>query len=240
MIEDRETSGPMPDPLDAAERPDRPERPDPAEKAAHAKVGREDWLGLAERVLIEEGVAQIKILGLARRLEVSRSSFYWYFESRDDLLAQLLDRWEGRNTAAILERAGKPAPTIFAAILNIFECWVDPALFDPQLDFAVREWARRSETVRARLDRADEARVDALRDMFARHGYTPTDAFIRARVVYFMQIGYYALVESEPLEDRLSYTRAYLEAFTGRAPSEAEIAESKAAIAALIAAREAG
>ena len=41
-------------------------------------------------------------------------------------------------------------------------------------------------------------------------------ALIRARVLYYAQIGFYALETSEPLETRLGYTEAYFECFTGR------------------------
>jgi AcrR family transcriptional regulator len=40
-------------------------------------------------------------VALGARLGVSRSSFYWYFESRQDLLDALLDAWEVRNTAQL-------------------------------------------------------------------------------------------------------------------------------------------
>ena len=46
---------------------------------------------------------------------------------------------------------------------------------------------------------------------------------MRARVLYYMQIGYYALDLKEPIEARLNLTPHYLKAFTGVAPSEAEV-----------------
>ena len=76
-----------------------------AETKGNVKVTREDWLDLAAEVLVEHGVSQVKVLALANRLGVSRSSFYWYFRSRKDLLDQLLAQWEGQNTRAILTHA---------------------------------------------------------------------------------------------------------------------------------------
>jgi AcrR family transcriptional regulator len=110
----------------------------------NVKVTREDWLTLAARVLVDRGVSQVKVLTLANELGVSRSSFYWYFRSRKDLLDQLLATWEAQNTEAILDHAARPAGNICRAVLHLFECFIDPARFDPRLDFAVREWARRS------------------------------------------------------------------------------------------------
>ena len=191
----------------------------------NVKVTREDWLNLAARVLIERGVSHVKVLTLARSLGVSRSSFYWYFQSRKDLLDQLLERWEGQNTRAILDHAARPAGNICRAVMNLFECFIDPTRFDPRLDFAVREWARRSPALRTRLDAADAARVGAIRDMFLDHGFEETEAFTRARIIYFMQIGYYALVENEPFETRFALLQTYLVAFTSEAPDPAEMWE---------------
>ena len=85
---------------------------------------------------------------LANGSSVSRSSFYWYFKNRDELLDALLDRWDRLNTRSIVTEANEPAATVNEAVCNVFRCWVNPAIFSPRLDFAVREWARRSASVR--------------------------------------------------------------------------------------------
>ena len=107
--------------------------------------------------------------------------------------------------------------------MSIFECWVDERLFDPRLDFAIRAWARRSPAIRRALDEADEERVNAIRDMFMRHGYEEEDAFVRARVLYFMQIGYYSLELNEPMSSRLAHVASYLRSFTGQEPPAEDI-----------------
>jgi AcrR family transcriptional regulator len=69
------------------------------------KATRQDWINLALEALVSEGVESVRILPFAQTLGVSRSSFYWYFKSRQDLLDQLLDHWRNTNTRAIIERA---------------------------------------------------------------------------------------------------------------------------------------
>ena len=46
---------------------------------------------------------------------------------------------------------------------------------------------------------------------------------MRARVLYYMQIGYYSLDLREPIEARLNLTPHYLKAFTGLAASKSEV-----------------
>ena len=199
--------------------------PNEPRTVAHTKVTREDWLNVARDILISDGVAEVKVLTIGARLDVSRSSFYWYFKSRADLLAQLLAEWERTNTGIMISHCDMPAKTITAACNNFFRCIVDPDGFNHQLDFAVREWARRDGKVRRVIDRSDTARHEAIARMFIRYGYEPAEADIRARVLYYQQIGYYALELAETLEERLTRVAGYLYCFTGVHPSAEEVEE---------------
>lgn len=185
---------------------------------ANVKATRDDWLQMALETLISEGVDQVKILPLGNKLGVSRSSFYWYFQDRKQLLDTLLDYWEAKNTHNLILHCEMPSSTITEAALNIAECWLYDDLFDPRLDFAIREWSRRDSGVREILDAADATRIEAMRLVFQRHGFEEVEAFIRARVFYFTQIGYYALDLKEHLADRLSYLHAYMKVATGYDP----------------------
>ena len=193
-------------------------RDDPARAplVGNVKVTKEDWLNIARNVLVDEGVGEIKILTLAEKLGVSRSSFYWYFENRRDLLEALLQGWEARNTKTLVSKCGQQSRTISAAACNFFRCFVDTSQFDHGLDFAVREWARRDVAVRARIDLADQTRLQAVTGMFLRHGYDPYDAECRARILYYMQIGYHALDVRESIDVRLRRVEGYLKGFTGK------------------------
>lgn len=196
--------------------------------SGNVKATREDWLDAALAVLATEGVARVAILPLSDRLGVSRSSFYWYFKDRAELLDALLGRWEGLNTRSIVMQASAPAATIAEAVCNVFRCWVNPEIFSPRLDFAVREWARGSGRARAALDLADADRMSAIRAMFRQFGYSGDDAFVRARTLYYLQIGYYALDIREPLSERLALTPYYLTTITGVPPREKDMAAFRA------------
>ena len=192
--------------------------PDKDPLVGHVKVTREDWLMVARDALVNHGVGEVKVLSLGTLLGVSRSSFYGYFKSRQDLLAALLADWEARNTQSILKNCALPTESICAAVCNFFRCFVIADVFDQRLDFAVREWSRRDASVRSRIDTADRARLAAVTQMFQRHGYAPEDAEVRARILYFMQLGYHALEVTEPMAERAARVRGYLIGFTGQTP----------------------
>jgi len=52
----------------------------------NTKVTREDWMRIALATLMAQGVDAVRVMPLSEALGVSRSSFYWYFKDRDDLL----------------------------------------------------------------------------------------------------------------------------------------------------------
>ncbi|NEY89511.1 TetR/AcrR family transcriptional regulator [Tabrizicola oligotrophica] len=199
------------------------------EAEAQGKSTREDWLQLALETLIRDGIDRVKVQIMAKQLNVSRSSFYWFFKSPQDLNDQMLDYWLTKNTGPIIQRALRPAQTITEAILNVFECWANADLFDPRLDIAVRLWARRDANVLAVVTGADQQRLDALTGMFTRHGFPADEALVRARVLYFTQVGQYTLDIKEDMALRFSRTRNFVRAFSGQSPTDAEIEHFKTA-----------
>lgn len=181
------------------------------------RLSAADWIEVALQTLVEHGIEAVQITALARRLNVTRGSFYWHFETRDDLLDALIAEWRARNTDVIVDAISE-APSLDEGILELFAVWVDHTRFDPDLDSAIRAWAKRDKTLSETLKTEDDARINAIAAFYGRHGYDPQEAFIRARVIYLTQISFYALGvdEDEDVMHRLSYLEAYFKSFTGR------------------------
>ncbi|GAB4270855.1 MAG: TetR/AcrR family transcriptional regulator [Pararhodobacter sp.] len=186
------------------------------------RTSREDWLASALDTLVSEGVDSVKVMTLAGKLDCARSSFYWFFKNRSDLLDALLDHWQNTNTKAILEATKLPAATINEALGLLYAQWLAGGDFDMQLDFAIRDWARRSGAVRRVLDISDAARIDAIAGMFRRFGYDAGEADVRGRIVYFTQIGYATLDQRESWDTRIARSRDYLYCMTGVPPTDDE------------------
>lgn len=182
------------------------------------------WLEAAHCTLIEQGVEAVRIMPLAKKLNLSRTSFYWYFEDRKALLAALVKRWEAKNTGNLIAQTSLYADTITEAVFNLFDCWIDTGLFDAPLDFAIRNWAHADATLKETLNKADKARIDAIRDMFLRFDYSPDQAETRAHTIYFTQIGYIAMKVKDDFAERLRRMPAYIETYTGHLPTGPEVA----------------
>ena len=71
----------------------------PRERTSDQRLSRQDWLENALATLSEKGQAGLSIQDLSVALGVSRGSFYWHFEDRDDFVHALLEHWYEEYTA---------------------------------------------------------------------------------------------------------------------------------------------
>lgn len=189
---------------------------------------REGWLEAAYEALIESGVDAVKIMPLAVRLKLSRTSFYWFFKDREALLDALTDLWSAQTTQPLISAARSYAETGTEAMLNVIGCFLQADTFDARMEFAVRGWALSDARVMEQVRAADIARLAALQEMLCNWGHDAVDADTRARAIYLTQIGYISMQAEETLETRLARIPSYVEIYTGRRPETREIARFKA------------
>jgi AcrR family transcriptional regulator len=183
----------------------------------------EGWLEAAYDLLLDSGVDSVKIQPLAAKLNLSRTSFYWFFKDREELLAALVGRWRDKNTGGLIKQSEAYAESIAEAMLNVFDCWIDRSLFDSQFEFAIRSWALQSAEVATQVQVADQQRIDAMKRMFVRFGHKDISADVRARTMYLTQIGYISMQPTEDLAMRMLRIPEYVEIFTGEAPLRREL-----------------
>jgi AcrR family transcriptional regulator len=181
------------------------------------------WLNAAYALLLESGIDAVKIQPLAAKLDLSRTSFYWFFKDRDALAQGLLARWRDQNTENFLKQAGAYAETLAEAVLNVFDLWFDSDLFDTRFEFAVRSWGLQSPAVLDDVRQADQARLGALQAMFMRFGHGVMTADVRARTIYLTQIGYISMQAQEDVTLRMVRVPSYVEIFTGVTPTQRDL-----------------
>ena len=63
-------------------------------KRQRARLGRNEWIRAGLEVLMSEGAEAVAVETLARKLSVTKGSFYWHFKSRRELLTSLLTAQE--------------------------------------------------------------------------------------------------------------------------------------------------
>jgi AcrR family transcriptional regulator len=193
-----------------------------ADGASGATLSTEDWIRQARAMLIAEGIGALKIDRLAKACKVTRGGFYWRFRNREDLLDRLLDHWHESNGTAYLDVL-RPDVAPPARYMRLVQLLIDESRFDPAFDSAVRAWGAVSTKARALVHKADDDRIGALTRLFLDAGYAQEESFIRARIAYFHQVGYYALGVREARTTRLNYMPTYFRILTG---FDDDIAES--------------
>ena len=202
-------------------------------RAAIAETGwrgsREGWLETGYQALIDGGIDAVKIQPLAKHLNLSRTSFYWFFEDREALLSALIDGWEERTTDPLVMAAREYAESQAEAMLNVLACFLC-GIFDSKLEFAVRSWALQDDKVAMRVATADEKRLSAIREMLTHWGHGEQGADVRSRTIYLTQIGYISMRAREEVETRLARIPTYVEIYTGQHPEPREIARFNARV----------
>ncbi len=189
--------------------------------AERARLSADDWVSAALDVLVSDGIGAVKVLPLAKRLGVTRGSFYWHFENHEALLSRLLEVWEETNSGSIV-RAATLEGSIVDRYVALMRCWLGIERFDPRLEVAVRNWGRSNPELWQKLRATDERRVDACVQMLAAEVSDPVMRLHRARTIYFLQMGWYELEVHEPMDDRIEALTYYFEIYVGRPPTDDE------------------
>ena len=189
--------------------------------AERERLSADDWLTAALDVLVNDGIAAVKVLPLAKRLGVTRGSFYWHFENHEALLNRLLEVWEETNSGSII-RAATCEGSIVDRYVALMRCWLGFERFDPRLEVAVRNWGRSNPELWQKLRANDERRVAACVQMLAAEVSDPVMRLHRARTIYFLQMGWYELEVDEPMDARIEALTYYFEIYVGRPPTDDE------------------
>jgi AcrR family transcriptional regulator len=170
------------------------------------RLSREDWIDAARKQLVTAGVEEVKIDRLARKLKVTRGSFYWHFKNRKDLLDSVLKVWEDhkqRELTQAQQRWTEMGPVEVARI------WLSEDPTYPAFDMAIRFWAWKSPAVAKIVSAIDSRWITFLAERFVQEGQSERESTARARLIYFQQVGYYAAKFEEPMRERLAYLPYY-------------------------------
>jgi AcrR family transcriptional regulator len=165
-----------------------------------ARLGRDDWVAAALDAFERHGSAGVAVVPLAKALGVTRGSFYWHFDTRDELLAAALERWEREHSDAVLT-----AMDAVADPRERLRLLADRALSKPPTIFAQLLRGAEEPIVGAVLERSAQARTAAIAKAYRDCGLTAASARHRATVVYALYIGLAHLQPSA--RDRAGLTR---------------------------------
>lgn len=159
-------------------------------KKERSTLSAGDWEQQALVLIAEQGIRAVAVELLARRMGVTKGSFYWHFQNRESLLEQSLIRWEKHDAANLQASLG--------------------AIEDPRerLRSFFRRTGREKLThnvysslcmasdhpqVEPLLERVAARRMKHIEIAFEEIGFAPTEASHRARLTYSAYLGFLQL-----------------------------------------------
>src|SRR2546423_15454873 len=153
--------------------------------AAPTRTPRANWIEEGLRALAAGGPDAVRIEPLAKALEVSKGGFYWHFDDRRALMEEILEAWERVSVDEVIERIEGEGGDARAKLrrLSALAASSDEPL---RIDLAVRDWARRDQTVAERLRRVDNRRMDYMRSLFG--DFCPDEDDVEARCMLFYSL----------------------------------------------------
>lgn len=165
------------------------------------RLSADDWVVAAVEVIALRGLTNLSVEGLARKLGVTKGSFYWHFSDRAELVAVALEMWEQQATLdliAELEAIDDPAERLRVLFEQSFGDEVH-GLVDAALVTQVDD-----PTVGPVVRRVTARRIAFLEQVFGELGLTPAGAASRARIVYSTYVGHFLVRRCAPEDTVLS------------------------------------
>ena len=158
-------------------------------KSAEAgeRLGADDWEIEALEALASEGLSAVNVQSLARKLGVTKGSFYWHFADREALLQATLARWEASYTErviALLDAIEDPRKRLEQLIVGISaskRAW--------RIHVALGAEAAHEPLVASTLARVTRRRVDYLEECYVALGFARRVARRRALLAYSTYVG---------------------------------------------------
>src|SRR5436190_9637920 len=155
------------------------------------RLTRTAWLDGAAAAIAEGGFDNVRVLTLAKRLRVTRGSFYWHFKDHAEFIVSFLDRWRDRRLSELdyLSKSGGDGKSelrhVFRQVLS------EPARATRQMriELAVRDFARRESYAAKIVADVDRARIDHCARLIAQAIPDKQRAWDLALLVYVATIG---------------------------------------------------
>ena len=162
----------------------------PTRSERSGRLSAEDWAQAALDLIAEQGVAAVAVEPLARRLGVTKGSFYWHFPSRDALLAAALERWEKLEQETVWSRL-EAVPDARARLRSLFT--MVAAEYKAHIVYSELLKAMDHPAVQPVIGRVSERRLEYLTASFRQAGLGRADARNRARLAYAAYVGFLQL-----------------------------------------------
>lgn len=159
-------------------------------KKERSTLSATDWERKALEMIAEQGVGALAVEPLARRMGITKGSFYWHFPNREALLEQALKRWEdhdSRNLNTALSAIAEPRDRLISFFRRVGQ---ERLTHDVYSALCAASHHNQVEPV---LERVAQRRMQHIASAFEELGFEPERASHRARLIYSVYLGFLQL-----------------------------------------------
>ncbi len=159
-------------------------------KSERVTLSAEDWERAALELIAERGIQALAVEPLAKRMGITKGSFYWHFTGRESLLQQALHRWEehdSRNLNKALGEIDRPRDRLVSFFRRVGK---EKLTHEVYSELCAAAGHPQVEPV---LERVAERRMEHLSSAFEELGLDPVKARHQARLTYSVYLGFLQL-----------------------------------------------
>lgn len=181
-----------------------------ATAAPRASLDRDAWIEAAFAILARDGIAGLRVEVLAKRLKVTKGSFYWHFKDRDDLHRAMLEVWREGRIHDIQKQTTAAPGREHAQILHVIDVYSAARnRRGMTIELALRDWARRDSGAAAVVREVDAVRIECAGRLFLARGLSAGEAHHRSVLLYSYVFGV-SLLAFERGDAELAATREWI------------------------------
>lgn len=159
-------------------------------KSARVALDRDAWIKGAIAILAEHGAERLRVEVLAKRLGVTKGSFYWHFKDRRDLQEEVLQFWKMGRIHDIRKQTQAEPGKEADALLHTIEVYASARNRKGiAIEAAVRDWARRDALAVSVVEEVDAERLACACRLFRACGLDEHEAQARSLLLYAYVFG---------------------------------------------------
>ena len=152
-------------------------------KKSH-RLNRAEWIDSAFTTLTKTGVGSVHVETLAKKLGVTKGSFYWHFKDRTELLNAVLEKWRDQYVIDKVEDLGGNAKERLINLLNVVPRSRGTKHIGGSMELAMRSWARYDDNAAKTVAEIDTLRVEYVEQLLIEMNFNGKEAKARAFIIY--------------------------------------------------------
>ena len=164
------------------------------------------WIKVGLDALKAEGLNQFSVEALARKVGVTKGSFYWHFKDKEDYFKRVVDYWQQNQLLIIHSFSNKPSADPCEQLWRVMQFMLEKNSSD---DIAMRSWVKHYAYATKAVKKVDKMRLQYLQGLFKDIGFNRQNAILRAQMLYHYQVGEHTILVRGSERERVNLNKLH-------------------------------